>query len=209
MLCMKAKRNIGPAAKCFIDATGDGDLAAMAGVPMNIYDQPLQPVSLCFILGGVKADSIENIHHSRQGVNYYHPSLRKKLLELAAEETIPNFGGPWMCYMLNDEMVLVNITRTEAQLTDEREQTRAECQLREDAHKLVDILKKHCPQFQDAYIVATATQAGARETRHIEGMHTLTGDEYIDGVHFPDSIARGAHPIDIHDASSLSQNASF
>lgn len=196
-------------AKYFIDATGDGDLASMADVPMITHGTALQPVSLCMLLGGVDATAIENIHHSRQGVNYYNPTLREKLLALATLEDIPNFGGPWMCYMLSNDIVVVNMTRTQANMLNEREQTHAECVLREDAHRLVAILKEHCAPFKDAYIVSTATQAGVRETRHIKGEHILTGNEYIDGVHFPDSIARGAHPIDIHDASGPSQKCEF
>ena len=40
-------------AKVFIDCTGDADLAAMAGVPMQAQEGPLQPLSSYFILGGV------------------------------------------------------------------------------------------------------------------------------------------------------------
>ena len=42
----------------YIDCTGDGDLAAMAGVPMQTDEcKPLQPLSTYFILGGVDTDS--------------------------------------------------------------------------------------------------------------------------------------------------------
>ena len=36
-------------AKYVIDSTGDGDLCAMAGVPMQENTMPLQPPSLCFL----------------------------------------------------------------------------------------------------------------------------------------------------------------
>ena len=196
-------------AKYFIDSTGDGDLAAMANVPMYIHDKPLQPVSLCFTLGGVDVGSLEKVHHSQQGVNYHIIPLREKLFELSKKEDMPNFGGPWMCYMLNDSMVQVNMTRIEANILDEREQTRVECSLREDAYKMVEILKKYFEEFKDSYIVTTATQAGARETRHIKGVHMLTRDEYVTALHFPDSISRSAHPIDIHDSSSADQKCEF
>jgi len=163
------------AARHFIDCTGDADLAHMAGAPMTVYDAPLQPATLYFTLGGVDAERIEKIHHSEQGINYHIESLQSRLREIAKSEDMPNFGGPWMIYMLSDNMVQVNMTRIEANMADEREQTRAECTLREDAHKLADILRRHFDLFKDAYIVSTATQAGVRETRHIKGVHTLTG----------------------------------
>ena len=40
-------------AKRFIDATGDADLSAMAGVEMLPHLRDMQPGTLCFVLGGV------------------------------------------------------------------------------------------------------------------------------------------------------------
>lgn len=196
-------------ASYFIDCTGDGDLAYLANVPMMNYDEPLQPVTLCFTIGGVDVNRIQNIHHSQQGVNYHNVVLRDKLLEISQKEEIPNFGGPWMCYMLSDNMLQVNITRTEANMLDEREQSRAECTLREDAFKFLDILRKYVDEFKDAYIISTATQAGVRETRHIKGVHILNKDEYVSAFHFSDAIARSAHPIDIHNPNSKDQKCEF
>ena len=39
-------------------------------------------------------------------------------------------------------MLMVNATRIQANMIDEREQTMAECTLREDVHTLVDILRR-------------------------------------------------------------------
>ena len=56
---------------CISTALGDGDLAAMAGVPMQTDEcKPLQPLSTYFILGGVDTDSpmiIDAMHHNKQG----------------------------------------------------------------------------------------------------------------------------------------------
>ena len=46
------------AAKVFVDCTGDADLAAMAGVPMQPQNgEPLQPLSTYFVLAGVDTSS--------------------------------------------------------------------------------------------------------------------------------------------------------
>ena len=47
-------------------------------------------------------------------------------------------------------------------------------------------------------VASTAVSAGVREGRHLVGVCTLTGEELLAGVDFPDSIARNAHPVDIH-----------
>lgn len=195
--------------KCFVDATGDGDLSHMAGMPMQHFDAPLQPASMCFLLGGVDAEKVEKIHHSQQGVNYHNEPMQKRLREIAEEENVPNFGGPWFCWVLEKNMLMVNATRVLANMADEREQTRAECALREDVHTLVDILRRHFEPFKNAFLIATAPQAGVRETRHILGEHVLTGMEYASSYEFEDAIGRGVHPIDIHDATSTNQKCQF
>lgn len=195
--------------KCFIEATGDGDLCHMAQVPMQRFDAPLQPASMCFLLGGVEAEKVEKIHHSQQGVNYHNEPMQEKLRQIAQQEEVPNFGGPWFCWVLEKDMLMVNATRILADMSDERQQTHAECALREDVHALVDILRRHFEPFKNAYLIATAPQAGVRETRHILGEHVLTGQEYASSFVFDDAIGRGAHPIDIHDASSTNQKCQF
>ena len=84
-------------AKYVIDSTGDGDLCAMAGVPMQENTMPLQPPSLCFCIGGVDTDALELIHHEKQGLNYHNLRVQTKLRELAETEDVPVFGGPWFC----------------------------------------------------------------------------------------------------------------
>ena len=37
----------------------------------------------------------------------------------------------------------------------------------------------------------------------------MTADEYVDARHFEDSVARGAHPIDIHRAVDSKQDVRF
>ncbi len=200
-------------AKVFIDATGDADLAYKAGVPMlEPEGRPLQPLSSYFIMGGVNLDTPmmqEAVHHNRQGVNCHCLPVREKLLARKEELNIPEFGGPWFCPTMRPGVITVNITRTSGNACNNREFSRAECRLREDAFKMAAILRDNVDEFRDSYLLAVSTQAGVRETRRIKGVHILSGDEYMNAVHFPDSVARGAHPIDIHVANGEKQNIQF
>ena len=135
-------------AKYVIDSTGDGDLCAMAGVPMQENTMPLQPPSLCFCIGGVDTDALELIHHEKQGLNYHNLRVQTKLRELAETEDVPVFGGPWFCSIHRDGRVMVNMTRTPADMLDPAQATRAECRLREDVHAFVALLKKYFPEFK-------------------------------------------------------------
>ena len=103
----------------------------------------------------------------------------------------------------------MNITRTAANAVDAESVTETECKLREDVFRFFDLLKKYIPAFSDSYLLWSATQVGYRESRRIKGDHILTADEYVRAVHFEDSVARGAHPIDVHHATDSKQDATF
>lgn len=193
----------------FIDATGDGDLAYMAGVPMLDCEVELQPMSMCFLLGGVDltTDLLKNsIHHDgigcKQSINTV---IHDYLEELSKTRDVPQFGGPWFNTVMVGDLVTVNITRAGCNATNRAEMTEAETKMRKDAYILVDLLREHFPEFKNAYIVLTAIQGGIRETRRIKGLYTVTGDDMLACVDYPDSIALSAHPMDIHAAKDNSQ----
>ena len=201
------------AAKCFIDCTGDADLAFLSGFPMQempAKDQ-LQPASLGFRIGGANLDLVTGVHPRTPGAKFQMYSVREAFEALAGEEEVPNFGGPWFCTVLLDEagILNVNITRTAANAVDGDSVTETECSLREDVFKLFTLLKKYIPAFRDSYMVSGATQAGFRESRRILGNHVLTESEYVEAVHFADAVARGAHPVDMHRATDSKQDVRF
>ena len=200
-------------ADIFIDCTGDADLAAMAGVPMlGDEGKPLQPLSTYFALGGVDTESQllkDSMHHNKQGENCHCLPVREKLIALKEELGIPEFGGPWFCTTLQPGVVTVNMTRTAGNAIDNRDFTRAECELREDVFKMAGILKANFEEFKDSFVTAVAVHGGIRETRRIQGFHVITGQEYLEAYEYHDSISRGAHPIDIHVAKGATQNITF
>lgn len=188
------------AGSCFIDATGDGDLCALAGAETRRSVCP-QPLSMDFQLTGVDLttpllrDSIR--HDGRSG-----PSMNREihayLEELYRQGRCPNFCGPWFNTLVRGDRITVNMTRSAASALDNRAFAQAEFQLREDIFALVELLRERYPEFREAVIAGTAVSAGVREGRHLAGVHTLTGRELLRGEDFPDSIARNAHPVDIH-----------
>ncbi len=196
--------------KIFIDTTGDGDLAYLAGAPMQTNPhKELQPSSFCFILSGVDTESelLKNCmyHNGINGPSQCRP-VREKLLQLkAAGENIPDFGGPWFNNVLHKGSVAVNITRIATDSCDNRNFTKSECQLREDIFKFTQLLKDNFEEFKNCYVSSCAPQAGIRESRRILGVHTVTANEYINAYHYKDSISRGIHPIDIHASKGTNQ----
>lgn len=129
------------------------------------------------------------------------PAGQRKLIARKDELNLPEFGGPWFCPTMQPGVITVNVTRTSGNACDNRDYSHAECKLREDCFRMAAILKENVDEFKDSFLMSVSTQAGVRETRRIQGVHVLTGEEYLNATRFEDSISRGAHPIDIHVAN--------
>ena len=194
-------------AKTFIDATGDGDLAYMAGAPMRSADSgTMQPISLCFVIENVDAttDLLKNcIHHNgRDAKQSVNTVIREYLLSCP---DAPQFGGPWFNTLLLGKSLAVNVTRAGCDATDPRAFAAAERKLRRDMFAILDLLRAKFPEFKDCAVVSSAINAGIRETRHLIGKGTATLQSFLDGTTYACPAAHSAHPMDIHDPKSAGQ----
>lgn len=195
--------------RCFIDATGDGDLCHMAGIPMLAQAQ-LQPASLCFILTGVDTDTEllrDCIHHDgKNGRGSCNTVIRDFLLDKLADVDDLTFGGPWFNALLKGNSLAVNITRADVDATDRAALTRAEAKLRVDMLRIVDLLRAQYAEFRHCEVVHSAINAGIRETRHIRALYTLSAQDVQNGTRFACPVAHCAHPMDIHATRGAGQS---
>ena len=195
-------------ADCFIDATGDGDLFAIAGADMLVKTSELQPMSMCFVITNVdtSTDLLKNcIHHDGKHGNSLNRVIHDYLVKRGETEDVPQFGGPWFNVLLKGNSLAVNITRAEADATDREEYSNAEERLHKDIFKLVDLLKEGFEEFKDAEIVVSGFNAGVRETRNIKGVYTLTNEDFGKALDYACPVAQFAHPMDIHKAKDDEQ----
>jgi hypothetical protein len=107
------------------------------------------------------------------------------------------YGGPWII-RLNEREVSLNSTRVFGNPVDPVERTRAEQHARANMLLLLDILLREVPELRDSYLVAGATDLHVRESRKLVGEYTLTAEDIQTCRIFPDAVAYGAWPIDIH-----------
>lgn len=197
--------------KCFIDATGDGDLCHMAGIPMlEAEGEGLQPVSMCFIIEGVDVttdlmrDCIR--HDGKNGAASCNTVIRNRLLERIGEIDGGQFGGPWFNTLNKGESLAVNCTRIGVDATDPEAYAKAEYALRENMFKIVSMLKEDFPEFKNCEIVSSAVNAGIRETRRIKGIYTMTAEDVANPRRPACPVAHLAHPMDIHSTKSSAQS---
>lgn len=196
----------------FIDATGDADLCHMAGVAFLPQKEAMQPGTLCFTLGGVntESDRMHIIHQRNHRFNHQATFVREPLLALRSQGVeVPQFGGPWLATTLQPGCITVNMTRSAMNAVDSEDYQQAECRMRKDVFRLVELMKEHVEEFKDCYLTSIATVAGIRESRRIQGVHVLTGQEYVTAFHFDDAVARSCHAVDIHLPNDDGQKLTF
>ena len=196
----------------FIDASGDADLCAMAGVEFLPQVEAMQPGTLCFTLGGVNTETerMHIIHQRNHRFNHQATFIREPLLKLREQGVeVPQFGGPWLATTLVPGSITVNLTRSAMNAIDPMDYQKAETKMRRDVFRLVELIKENVEEFKDCYITSIAAVAGIRESRRIKGVHVLTGMEYVKAFHFEDAVARSCHAVDIHLPGDEGQKLAF
>jgi ribulose 1,5-bisphosphate synthetase/thiazole synthase len=177
-----------------IDASGDGEVCALAGAPYA-YDVPqLQFPSTTFRMGGVDTQRTAKLARD---------DLRAALERAVASGLdLPRTTGG--VYSLRDGIVHLNITRVTAadgsspDVLDPIGLTEAEFSGRQQALRYLDAFRAFVPGYEDAYILDVGTELGLRETRRVVGDYVLTADDVIGEKKFADGIARNCWPIEEH-----------
>lgn len=180
-------------AKCFIDCTGDADLAVMAGCPTHLgreKDNLCQPMTLCFRLANV---DMEKFKANREKINPLYQQLQAVGKIRNPRENVLIFFHPVK------NMLHFNTTRViKLNPTDPFHLTRAEMEAREQMFEMYHFLKENIEGFENADIAFSAPQIGVRESRMIDGLHLLNEEELKNCTKFEDAIAAGNYDIDIH-----------
>src|SRR5271157_3900451 len=180
-----------------IDATGDADVAFHAGVECNLgrdEDDRVQPATLMFRVGNVGT-----IAATRGGIANLIRKEKQAGNPLTPRDDILMFIGP------NAHEWHFNQTRVAGfDFTDPFEMTQAEIEGRAQAERFIRFLREKVRGYRKSTVASIGTQLGVRESRRIVGEYQLTEDDLINCVQFPDRIALGNYPVDIHDPSGSS-----
>lgn len=174
----------------FVDATGDGDVAARLG--LSVYKREnLQPPTMCCILRGLK-----EIRRRHSGFN-----VNRVIFDKEYEEAIRK-GFSWSASVpgAEDHTMLAGTRVFGADCSDGDQLTRAELEGRRQVRSICDLLRNHFMEGKGVPLAWLPARIGIRETRHVSCLHTLQVDELLKGKRFPDAIANGTYRIDVHSA---------
>jgi FAD-dependent oxidoreductase family protein len=185
--------------KIIIDASGDGDIAARAGVSFKKgrdEDEKMQPMTLMFKLAGVnlKKAVLPGSFES----NYNIP--KGKIQDLG-KANIPYPAGHVLLYKSTlPGIVTVNMTNViDVDGTKVEDLTKAEKVARKQIDPIIKFLHEFVPGFKKCYIISSASMIGVRETRHFEGEYTITAKDILHAREFEDWVVKDVHfNFDIH-----------
>ncbi len=177
-----------------IDCSGDADVAALAGAPMqDSTAETLQSLTTIFFLAGVDTERSSSLRH-RELVDLMREANRSGAFRLPREDgsihRTPHRG-----------VVQANMVRVpNVDPTDPLEVTRAEIDGRRQAHEYARFLRERVPGYEKSWLLATSHHIGVRESRRLLGEYVLTEADVLAGRTFPDQIGLCAAPVEDHGA---------
>jgi len=183
-------------ARVVIDATGDAVVALGAGVDMAASELATpgdaQPCTLMFRLSNVDVPSFRGIPRQLK---------RELALQGLAQGRIFWESLSFCSTPGNTDAICLMSRVSGIDATNADDLSRAEVEGRKQIGSIISFLKERVAGFENATLAAIAGHIGVRETRRITGQYTLTEDDILSVRRFPDSIALGAGPLDIHETS--------
>lgn len=213
-------------ADVFVDCTGDGDLAYLAGCDHEMGQEGsgvLQPPTVMFTLQGVETDKLfdyveqhpEELRYNRPGIfederytpdyfrrdpNHVFVGLQKTFRELKARGELPVDRESFIYIgSTHPGEVYVNSVRIlNADTTDIRDLSRAEMEGALQIPKLIKLLRERIPGFENCYLSSIAPSLGVRETRRFAGIRRVTREDCIQANVPDDTVCLSGYKIDIH-----------
>ena len=180
-----------------IDASGDADLVALAGLEHDNAAQQgrVQSLSTLFKLANVDVARAASVPKTE---------LWERMRQAAAsgDYALPRIEGSWHRTPF-DGVVLIHMTRIpNVDATDPEQLTRAEVEGRRQVREYARFLRDRVPGFEASVVVTTSPAIGIRESRRIHGDYVLTRDDVLTGRRFDDEIALCGAPIEDHHAGA-------
>ncbi len=194
------------AGKVFVDATGDGDLSALAGCGFDLGrpgSGECQPMSLLALITGLEADAIAEFI----GGGLYEPKQRL-FAEFKRAGVTPSYTAPILFRIYDDLFAFIGNHEYGVSALDAGEITAATLRARAEVHSLVDALRALGGPWGRMRIVATADQIGVREGRRIHGLYTVGEADLVAGARHEDAVCRANFGIDVH-STNKSRGGSY
>ena len=177
--------------KIVIDCSGDGDISAKAGVPYVLGDASgnMMAVTISFFMMGVDWDRAfadpDPYFQKYAAIGVADGRLHSDLRRL------------YLMRGFHDGTVFCNSVHVRGvDGTDPLAVSAATQEGRRRCRQLAAFLRAEVPGFELAHMAMLSPTVGVRETRKLQGMYRLTGNDLACAAKFEDGIVACDNPID-------------
>lgn len=213
-------------AKVFIDGTGDGDVAFMAGAEYEKGQEDtkvLQPPSLLFNLGGINFDEFCDYieKHPEElpyelGLTHIRPGYDAEFFRnnpghifFGLNSMIKKLRAEGKCPIDRDTVIYIKLpTPGEVMVNTIRilnfdgsnvhDLSKGAMESHLQILPLIKMLKENVPGFENCYLTSINPTIGVRESRRIMGIKKLTKEDVLKGNVPDDTVGLCSYFIDIH-----------
>jgi hypothetical protein len=180
-------------AKAFVDASGDADLAWLAGASTRYgNDGAVNLGTLGTRFGGIPKDVVITADQLGAAVQGARARGQGPFSKDRSVVTRLPLSGDVVCYLASED----------CDPRDTLSMSAAERRGREQAWAYLEVIRG-LPGCEKAYLVSTGPDFGTRESRHIDAVHQLTWQDVVAGRKMSDSIALGAWGVEWHDRKTF------
>lgn len=185
--------------KRFIDATQNGDLLKLCGVPYIVGKEDInlkktfQPQRLNFILSNVKWDEIKVVLNNENIKKFYDV-----LKEYKPKNS--NIGlGSFKLFPQDDDRVVVQVIEAYGiDVMDGKSVTAAYNSAVQEAKRLSEYLKNRLVALSNSRFEKAAESFYTKESVHFIGEHILGVNEALENTDFDDKIALASNAVEIN-----------
>ena len=183
-------------AASFVDASGDMALLQSAGAAFLELgaDEALQPSTMMFAMSPIDFDKLDALSAAE----------RKSIAETGFEQGALPRAALHYSRAPGTQEAWFNISRVNVDPDDPFSLSRGEAEGRRQVLRIAAFLKANLPGCEQARLSSIAPQLGVRDTRRVRGDYVVVADDLRLARAFPDVVACGAYPIDIHHADGPS-----
>lgn len=191
-------------ARRIVDCTGDGDVAAAAGVPFEVGDAQgrCQPATLMFQLGGVDMDRVRAFQMSQPNNDWKLANVWQRAQAAGDMRPFQSVIMGWWWTPTRPDELGINFTHvTGVDATSAESVTAATQEARRQVFESITVFRKYVPGMERVRLLWTAPLLGVRESRRIQCAYCLTKADLLAEKEFPDAIGYGSFFIDIHNVA--------
>jgi hypothetical protein len=178
-------------AERYIDSTGDGDLAVLAGFP---YEEGgpgghSQPMTLCFKVSRINRDKLPN----RKEINRLYDKAKETGKLTCPREDVLFFET------MDPSILHFNTTRViHKRGTSGIDLSEAEIEGRRQLRDYLTFFRESVPGMENCELQSMGATIGVRESRRIMGEAFVDRDDFIRAAHYDDAVSRVHYNVDIH-----------